>query len=150
MQSDEACERCGRDRGYVYRGPVYAVDEIEFVCPWCIADGSAAVEFDADFTTVDGAPSGMDASITDEIVHRTPGFAGWQQERWLFHCNDGAEFLGRAGWSEVSAAPGALDSIRNDGWSDDVLQYLHPEGDLAAYLFRCRHCGEFLAYADST
>lgn len=150
IESDDECERCGMARGWMYSGPIYAVDEIEFVCPWCIADGSGASEFDAEFTTTDGSPSEVPGHVLDEIVHRTPGFEGWQQERWLFHCGDGAEFYGRAGWAEVSASPGAVESLRTDGWPEDVLPSLRPDGDLTAYLFRCRHCGQFLAYADSS
>jgi uncharacterized protein len=35
---------------------MYVVDEVEFLCPWRIADGSAAQEFEAEFITADGAP----------------------------------------------------------------------------------------------
>ena len=150
VKSTEACERCGEARGYVYAGPVYAVDEIEFLCPWCIADGSAADEFDAEFTTVDGAPSDVSAQILEEVLRRTPGFSGWQQERRLFHCADPGEFLGRAGWNEVDALPGAVDSLVADGWPTNQLGNLSADGDLTGYLFRCRHCGVGLAYADAS
>jgi uncharacterized protein len=151
VESAEVCERCGQARGFVYAGPVYAVEEVEFLCPWCIADGSAADQFDADFTTTDGAPSDVPAAVLEEIVHRTPGFAGWQQERWMFHCADGAEFLGRVGWEEVSALPGAVESLRSDGGLDDAaMRNLSAAGDLTGYLFRCGHCGLGLAYADYT
>ncbi|MGH3347144.1 MAG: CbrC family protein [Nocardioides sp.] len=92
VMSTAACEQCGQARGYAYAGPTYSVAEVETVCPWCIADGSAARYFDAEFTTVDGAPAGISDDVVDEILHRTPGFAGWQQETWLFHCADAAEF----------------------------------------------------------
>ncbi|MGH3347143.1 MAG: CbrC family protein [Nocardioides sp.] len=36
-----------------------------------------------------------------------------------------------------------------DGWQRDVLQYLREDGDLTAYLFRCRQCGAQVAYADA-
>jgi uncharacterized protein len=150
VQSTETCERCGEARGFVYAGPTYAVDEIEFLCPWCIADGSAAQEFDAEFTTVDGAPSDVPMPVLDEVVRRTPGFSGWQQERWLFHCSDAAEFLGRAGWQEVESLPGAVDSLMAEGWPEDQLRYLSSDGDLTGYLFRCRHCGKGLVYADAS
>ena len=99
--SDAECEACGQRRGYVYNGPVFAVDEIETLCPWCIADGSANETFDADFTDVEPLPDGIPMEVVEEICCRTPGFHGWQQERWLFHCNDGAEYLGRAGWAQI-------------------------------------------------
>jgi hypothetical protein len=41
-ESPADCVSCGRARGFVYTGSVYAVEEAEPLCPWCIADGSAA------------------------------------------------------------------------------------------------------------
>jgi uncharacterized protein CbrC (UPF0167 family) len=50
-ESREVCACCGVARGYVYAGPVYAVDELDDkICPWCIADGKAHKKFDATFT----------------------------------------------------------------------------------------------------
>jgi uncharacterized protein len=126
------------------------VAEIEAICAWCIADGSAAREFEAEFTTVDGAPPDVPSAVLDEILRRTPGFAGWQQERWLFHCADGAEFLGRVGIEDVVNRPTVIQSLNADGWDEDTLQYLSADGDLTGYLFRCLHCRTELAYADST
>jgi uncharacterized protein CbrC (UPF0167 family) len=81
---------------------------------------------------------------------RTPGFAGWQQERWLFHCGDAAEYRGRAGWADIEEYPEAVESVLADGWTRDVLQYVSKDGDLTGYLFRCRHCGVRVAYADAS
>jgi len=150
VESPEECERCGQARGLVYAGPTYAVDKVEFICPWCIADGSAAREFDASFTTVDGAPSDIPTAVLEEVLHRTPGFAGWQQERWLFHCSDAAEYLGRVGYREVADMPDVLQALAEDGWGPEHLPSMSADGDLTGYLFRCRHCGTKLAYADAS
>lgn len=149
-RSDAVCEACGEARGYVYSGPVYCPDEVEAVCPWCISDGRAAAEFDATFTTVDGAPEGVPSAVFSEIEERTPGFAGWQQERWLFHCNDGAEYLGRVGWDQIESHESAVALLIADGWPEDVLPQISRDGDLTGYLFRCRHCGTLIAYADAS
>lgn len=149
-ESPDECEQCGRARGVVYSGPIYTADEIETLCPWCIADGSAARDLDAQFTTVDGAPPDVPESVLDEVLHRTPGFAGWQQERWLFHCADAAEYLGRVGHPEIADRPSVLSSLAADGWPPEHLQYMRSDGDLTGYLFRCRHCGTELAYADAS
>lgn len=148
VRATDVCARCGEARGFIYSGPSYAVDEIEFICPWCIADGSAAREFNLVFGTVDGAPGDVLRGVPDEIVRRTPGFAGWQQERWLFHCSDGAEFHGRVGYQDVVGLPGVIESIVADGWRRDVLPDMSADGELTGYLFRCRHCSAHLAYAD--
>ena len=150
IESSDECERCGQARGLIYTGPRYAVDEIESICPWCISDGSAALEFAAEFATVDGAPPDIPAPVLDEVLHRTPGFAGWQQERWLFHCSDAAEFLGRVGYRDVADLPTVLQSLADDGWNPEHLQYMTADGDLTGYLFRCRHCATKLAYADAS
>lgn len=150
VRSEETCDRCGQARGFVYSGPTYAIAEVEFLCPWCIADGTAAQQFEADFTTVDGAPGDVPKPVLDEVVHRTPGFGGWQQERWMFHCADAAQYLGRAGWQEVEAVPGAVESLMAEGWTTDVLRHLRVDGDLTGHLFRCLHCGTGLAYADAS
>jgi uncharacterized protein CbrC (UPF0167 family) len=90
------------------------------------------------------------------IAERTPGFSGWQQEHWLYHCNDGAAFLGRAGSEELEPHPDAFEMLRREGeargWdSDQIERYigaLDKDGEATAYLFRCRHCGTHLAYSD--
>lgn len=150
VQSDEVCERCGERRGFVYAGPIYTAAKVELLCPWCIADGSAAQQFDADFTATDGAPDDVPPTVLDEVVHRNPGFTGWQQEQWMFHCTDAAEFRGVVGWDEVRAAPGAVDALLADGWREEDLPSMSVDGDLVGYLFRCRHCGANLANADAS
>lgn len=148
VESGDACDSCGERRGFIYTGPVYSVDEVEGVCPWCIADGRATGEFGASFTDVVPAPNDVPAEVVDEILHRTPGFAGWQQERWLFHCGDGAEFLGRVGYAELKDHPDALDMLASDGNPRELIEALAIGGDATGYLFRCRSCGQHLAYAD--
>jgi uncharacterized protein len=118
--SDATCRSCGRARGFIYTGPVYAVKElVEAFCPWCIADGSAAEKFDAEFTDVGAdAPDDVPVAVIETIARRTPGYEAWQQEHWMYHCGDGAAFLG-------------------------------PVEDGTGYRFRCRRCGADLVSADS-
>src|SRR6266480_2367057 len=50
VASEARCVACSRTRGFIYTGPVYAEQEfIDAFCPWCIADGTAARRFDAEF-----------------------------------------------------------------------------------------------------
>jgi hypothetical protein len=153
------CRRCRRDRGWLYAvAPYAALDLRDALCPWCVADGSAAVAFDATFTDLGAGPEpiGVPAAVLDEIAHRTPGFSGWQQERWLFHCGDGAAYLGAAGWEQLADLPDAVADLRRQaaGWGFDdedaeaFVGSLDVEGASTAYLFRCLHCGRHLAYAD--
>ena len=87
--STGVCPYCEEARGYVYRGPVYTIDEPDPPCPECVADGSFARRFQAEFT--DPHPlADLEPPVIDEVTHRTPGFSGWQQERWLTHCAEPA------------------------------------------------------------
>ncbi len=101
---DQPCLCCNRIRGYVYTGPAYA-ERFHYLsaclCPWCVADGSAAKAFGAEFTdtgTLDDVPK----AVLEELVKRTPGFTAWQQEQWLCCCQDAAAYLGRAGAAELA------------------------------------------------
>ena len=117
------CTVCGHAYGLVYTGPVFApVDAFDgALCPWCIADGSAAARLGVEFTDVgDDVPPNVPGFVLDEITQRTPGFTGHQLEHWLYHCGDGAVFIG------TTEAAGET-----------------------AYRFRCRHCGVGLAYTDA-
>ncbi|WP_326604331.1 CbrC family protein [Streptomyces sp. NBC_01800] len=156
--STTACVCCGRSRGYIYRGPVYAVAELrELLCPWCLADGCAADKFEAHFI---GDPIGDDVplEVVLSVDARTPGFSTWQDPRWFFHCGDGAAFLGAVGASELAAFPDAVDALRKEavawGWSADEVEHhlgaLDTDGAPTAYLFQCRTCATHLAYADFT
>lgn len=143
VATDDRCPYCGSDRTYVYAGPVYAIEEPDPPCPTCIADGSFADRFDAEFT--DPAPlAGLDAEIIDEVTRRTPGYSGWQVEQWMTHCDDAAVFLGPAGYVELLGHPEAMEHLRLE-LGDDGLQDLSRNGSPTAYLFRCRHCGVELA-----
>lgn len=152
------CRVCREERRWLVVGPAYATEDLrDAVCARCVADGSAAERFDARFTDLSGSDTeGIPRAVVDEIERRTPGFSGWQQERWLFCCGDGAAFLGAVGWSGVAHLPDAVAALRFDveGWGlpaeivDDVLCSLDADGEPTAYLFRCLHCGRHQAYAD--
>ncbi|MEU1390798.1 MULTISPECIES: CbrC family protein [unclassified Nonomuraea] len=157
--SDAACVCCERQRGYVYTGPVYCVESLAGEpCPWCIADGSLATRFDATLVDVYDVPGGVPAEVIEVIGRRTPGFSTWQGNRWLFHCGDGAAFLGAVGASELVAHPDAREMLRFEqstgGWSsgqvEEFLAALDKDGNPTGYLFRCRNCGIHMAYADYT
>ena len=161
VPSSNVCRACGQARGYIYAGSPYSEEELEgAICPWCIADGTAAERFDAEF--VDASAIGDDehgervsAAVIEEVCRRTPGFAGWQQERWWTHCGDAAAFLGPAGRAELEARwPDAVDAVRREaGYGDDewteYYSALDREHGPTAYVFRCTHCGQFGAYSDT-
>ena len=159
--SQRRCICCGRDRGYIYTGPTYCEVEVdEELCPWCIANGNAARHLRATFNEIVGPGANtLPAPVVAEVTQRTPGFSGWQQERWLTHCNDAAIFLGPVGIDELEAAGrSALRAIRDEvasrGWDDAQvarhLAALSKTRSPTAYLFRCAHCASWLGYSDFT
>ncbi|HMR74217.1 MAG TPA: CbrC family protein [Polyangiaceae bacterium] len=145
--SDAVCECCGQARGYSYSAAVYAIQNVEVVCPWCIADGSLARRFDA--TLVDAGPlvsAGLSSAIVDEVTRRTPGYLSWQQESWIACCDDACEFHGDAPRAEIRDLDevGMLSLSSESGFTVEdlrsIIEQYEPRGSPAFYKFVCRHC----------
>ena len=158
-ESDTTCRACRRARGWIYTGPVYATDELDRAfCPWCIADGSAARAFDAEFT--DAHPlleQGLPAAVVEEVTRRTPGYVSWQQEFWPAHCGDACECHGdlpRKDLAQVDAETRAWLcaqlQIETDAEWEALVRAYEPGGQPAIYLFRCRRCGARRYHVDYT
>lgn len=97
VESGEQCRCCGEARGFIYTGPVYARERLDRqLCPWCIADGSAAERIRAEFVDVIGDRAAEQVTAEDlaELTRRTVAFSGWQQPHWLFHCNTPMAYQG--------------------------------------------------------
>ena len=163
VRSDERCELCAQTAEYAYHGPIFG-KQISVLCLRCIADGTAARRLarpdgPAEFTDVGcGVPGDVPSDVLQELSQRTPGFFGWQQERWLYHCSDAAAFVGRIGWEDVKRLPDAQASLLAEfaelgvepSEAQRQIRLLHPDGDVTGYLFRCLHCGAQLAYSDAS
>lgn len=160
VKSDVECKSCGKVRGYIYTGPVYSKENLHGqICPWCIADGSAHEKFDAKFTAYDyignfGEWEPVSKEIKDEVAFRTPGFSGWQQEKWWTHCNDAAAFIGLTGMDKINKLPGdVIAELRKaddneDSLYDDDYERLSEIDSPTAYIFKCLHCGKYGGYTD--
>ena len=146
------CDCCGCSTHIYYDGPFYAIDDINYLCPNCIASGAAAKKFDGAFQD-DGClePEVLDAEKIDELIHRTPGYSGWQQEYWRSHCGDFCAFIGYVGAAELKAL-GVLDEVLDDPqWSEeekDLIKTSVNGGSLQCYLFKCLHCGKHMVWMD--
>ena len=151
----KTCECCGKEVSVYYNGPFYAVENIGCLCPACIADGRAAEKFDGAFQDEYSLEDGVDDSERlDELIHRTPGYQGWQQEYWRTHCGDYCAFIGYVGYRELKRM-GIVDEVLADSvWSDwgedpeELLKDLVNGGSVQGYLFRCLHCGKHLLWVD--
>ena len=146
------CDCCGCSTHIYYDGPFYAIDDINYLCPNCIASGAAAKKFDGAFQ--DDCclePKVLDAEKIDELIHRTPGYSGWQQEYWRSHCGDFCAFIGYVGAAELKAL-GVLDEVLDDPqWSEeekDLIKTSVNGGSLQCYLFKCLHCGKHMVWMD--
>ncbi len=169
-RAEHVCHVCGQHREVRYTGPIYG-RRAENLCLDCIHSGEASRALGIVATALDGThtldqpgefsdavdvPDDVPDEIVIEITRRTPGFTGWQQESWLYHCADGAAFLGPAGYRDLEPHPDALDMIRADlhrlNWAEreaeEFVRRLDRTGEPTAYLFRCLHCDAHLASWD--
>ena len=163
----QECDCCGKSTDIYYTRPFYSTEEIHALCPTCIASGKAAETFDGkfqDYASIEGISPDPDEPSTfknteavEEVMKRTPGYRGWQQEIWLAHCNDLCAFVGYVGWDEIQQM-GLAGEISEDldengsnlgiGTIEHVQQYCRNNGDLQGYLFQCLHCKKHRLYTD--
>ncbi len=149
--SEARCACCARARGFIYTGPVYAVEDLDReICPWCIADGSAAARFGAayidDHTLV---RAGLPEEVIREVTQRTPGFRSWQGEAWKCCCGDAGVFHGHPSPEHLlSLNPTALEQFLSlTGWSPEqwkefIADVYVPGGSPGIYHFTCRNCNK--------
>ncbi|MUT64783.1 hypothetical protein GOM71_02390 [Paenibacillus sp. NEAU-GSW1] len=149
------CPVCKQERDYVYYGPFFSTEDVEGLCPWCISDGAASRMFDGEFQDPASCDEVENEQSLDELIHRTPGYVGWQQEYWLSHCGDFCAVIQYVGWDEIKHLEDELaDDIASicSGYDLTVNEFkkiLRNEGGLQGYLFKCIHCGQHRLCADS-
>lgn len=153
------CDCCEGNTTVYYTGPFYAEEEIEALCPECIASGRAAERFHGFFQDDCSLENDISKEISsekeEELLYRTPGYCGWQQEYWRSHCGDYCAFIGYVGYRELKQM-GLIEEVLDDSmwdreWGDskeELLEELTNGGSVQGYLFRCLHCGKHLLYVD--
>ncbi|MDF2700996.1 MAG: hypothetical protein K0Q49_2560 [Haloplasmataceae bacterium] len=148
------CEVCNSNKNYKYIGPFYCIDEVEDICPWCIASGEAAKKYDGEFVDINSCEVVDNKEFLDELIYQTPSYIGWQQEQWVSHCGDYCTFINYVGWKEIKHLSDELeedlDLLRNKlGLSQKELEEsLINNGTLQGYLFKCLHCGKHRSITD--
>jgi uncharacterized protein CbrC (UPF0167 family) len=159
VESDRKCRSCLQARGYIYVGPVYSVEDLDdLICPWCIADGSAHLKFDAAFVDEAAFPDDVPAAVVEEVAWRTPGYNVWQSERWFVCCNDAVTFLEPVGIGELrqhyrELECNVLSNIIYDlnvsgRAATRMLESLNRDSGPTAYIFRCSRCGRYRTFVD--
>ncbi len=88
-----------------------------------------------------------------ELVERTPGYHGWQQEFWLAHCGDFCVFIGYVGWNDIKDRLDEFANLEEDCENfgirnSDLAKCLQKGGHCQGYLFRCLHCGKLRLWGD--
>jgi len=157
IASKETCVCCEQETGYIYTGDIYCEEDLPgAVCPWCIADGSAARRFDALFFDDEAlVRNGAPEAVVEEITRRTPGFISWRQE-WPLCCSDACEFHGDPDREPpaASADPTAEKPGGRVEWSpeEEWVEFFsthEPRATPAVCLFVCRHCKQAPLIPDS-
>jgi len=155
VERSSTCLCCGIERAFVYVGPIYCKEDVSEVCPWCIADGSAAEKWSATFNDSYNIPTGVPKQVIELIDARTPGYSTWQGNRWLYSEHDALVFVGEVTGStlirkdedeKVFACREAL--IDWNFPSDFDLSQVVVGGQPAIYLFQDRETKHYKAYAD--
>ena len=144
-RSPNACPVCLRRRGWEYVTSPYGTEELDHLCPWCIADGSAARR-GAEFT--DPHPlieAGLDDGIIAKVTERTPGFPTFQQEEWQVCCDDACAFIGALSPDQIHALPASMKE--DNELTDEWVAHLD-ETDFTVFGFRCLHCGSIKIWLD--
>ena len=157
VRSEQPCDCCGKATGWTYTGPFYTAEDEPTLCPWCIADGSAAEKFEGTFN--DGLHPDSKAKLAkpdlDLIDTRTPGFQSWQGNQWLACCDKPCVFMGDANandlagrWKDlVPALREDLGGALEDDF-DDWLENAEHGGSPAVYVFQCPTCSKRHFYWD--
>jgi uncharacterized protein CbrC (UPF0167 family) len=151
-QSPLTCPLCEQPSEYSYAfaastvagGPGEEEREIR-VCPWCLHDGTAASRYPG-LAFVDPPAADAGAAARDELAHRTPGVASFQDLEWPAHHGDYCAFIGYVGWKEIAPYAGELGSdlarLRRElGWRKPELESWVNGASVQGYLFRCTTCG---------
>lgn len=144
------CDCCDKPTHIFYTNPFYSRANINALCPGCIKSGRAAEKYHGAFVDSGSISPDIAREKQDELCHRTPSYAGWQQEPWPDHCGDYCAFIGYTGWRELEEQ-GLTDRIEWYGFHQpdpEYLPYIEAHGSMAGYLFRCLHCDQHVLYVD--
>ncbi|MEG0328484.1 MAG: CbrC family protein [Erysipelothrix sp.] len=149
----EVCPVCEKETLVVYSSMPYCIENVEHVCPQCIADGTASLKYNATFAQGAIADELIDNDKKDILFKRTPGYISWQGENWLTCCDDYCAYLGTVGTEELEDM-GIADEVISEYEKQDeyegIRPYLTKDGHLCGYLFQCLHCRKYHLWVDAS
>lgn len=148
-RSRKKCCCCGQARGYICTVTMYSEQDVNPVCPWCVANGKAAEKFDGEFVDSQALKDKrLSRRIVREVSRCTPGYHSWQEPLWNTCCKDACEFHGSPSRDElVGLSKGGLKKLsRTTGLSveelEPYIEHYNPGDCIEFYKFVCRHCNE--------
>lgn len=154
IKYETICPVCNQKREYKYIGPFLSKQGAEGICPWCIADGSAAKKYQGSFQLNELCEEVSNKKFKNELLYRTPGYRAWLLGSWPSHCGDYCIYFGSVGWNEtkdITELKGTFDNIRRKAGltQPEFEETFVKEGYIEGHLFRCSKCGKYrlLAYS---
>ncbi|WP_374966663.1 CbrC family protein [Lysinibacillus sp. RS5] len=144
------CDCCEQEVDIYCTIGIYAIKEVEYLCPSCIHSGLAAQKFDGQFQQdLLNSELVKNDDYTDEVLHRTPGYISWQGNDWVAHCTDYCTFIGYVGWQEL-VEMGITEEFEhfNGHTKDELAATLRNNGSHQGYLFQCLECQQYILYSD--
>lgn len=155
------CSVCDEKRNLKYESSFYSIDDPEYICPWCIADGSTSKKYDGEFNDYCGI-EGISPDPSDEknntiskehlleVTTKTPSYNSWQQEVWLTHCNEPCAFIGYADSKMIEPyIDEVIDDIEESGYDLELIKnHLSKDSHLVGYLFQCVQCNQHRLHID--
>ena len=158
------CDCCENETSIYYSSSFYTEEEVDALCPWCIANGEASKKYNGefqDFCSIEGIS--VDPSVPhtesyseeslNELIDRTPGYVSWQQSYWLGHCDELCAFVGYVGWAEIEDKLDEFVDLDKDCEQfglkrEDLPKALRNGGSCQGYLFQCLKCKKYRLYFD--
>lgn len=158
VEEEGTCDVCQKEQFLKYEASFYAEEDPNYICPFCIADGSAAKKYDGSFNDYCGiegvSPDPNDPApkiphaLLLEICDRTPSYISWQQEQWLTHCNEPCAFIDYADTESIAPFREEIISELDAFIGEETLNYIRKDGDCVGYLFQCVQCGKHKLHVD--
>ncbi|GHF36747.1 hypothetical protein HNQ07_001283 [Deinococcus metalli] len=154
IEEDITCRVCGAQRAWKYDGVLYAADELDAICPWCVANGHAAEKFDGCFQDVMFPEAASEESVL-WVLMRTPSVASWNPFEWPEHCGECCRYIGdlrnhrHPGYIESASVQTDLFEIsRKTGLTRDEVLSWADTGSIYLRLFQCVQCGTYRVILD--
>lgn len=148
------CSVCEKERELKYDGPFYSREEPSYICPWCIADGSASLKYDGSFNDYESVNEGVISNEQLlEVEHKTPAYRALQNSIWLSHCGEPCVFIGYV--TEDVRIDAFIEEVADDIWKvgieiDEAIEVLDDGSIYLGYLFQCKNCGKHRLHIDFT